>query len=72
MKNKECRGCEGYRSNYELCTFGKYNKQELCPCTICLVKVMCKVWCRDYFEMRNEVVDIPIINHKIDKPRKNT
>jgi len=41
MNNKHCFGCSYYYWIIEGCDFEELNTGE-CPCSICLVKVMCR------------------------------
>jgi len=47
---EECKGCNGYDSNNRLCFLEPYytDKQGnriICPCTTCLIKVVCNKLC---------------------------
>jgi hypothetical protein len=52
--NKSCRGCVTYKYNdvnidytfsEETCRYHDYNDKSQCPCTECVVKMMCDVDC---------------------------
>jgi len=61
---EKCRGCRIYtgpkkESIYYPCYFKVRDKEEMCPCTECLVKVICKESCHlrreKYVEMMRGV-----------------
>ncbi len=37
------------------CTFMTQKVPEKCPCSLCLVKVICMKWCDDYIIERNRM-----------------
>ena len=42
-----CNGCQKRRFRLIRCAFHDHNQIEMCPCTICLVKMMCNDVCED-------------------------
>jgi len=54
MTEPNCEGCIDYDTEEELYALPcKYsNKKGKCPCTLCIVKPMCKEYCDDYFKWR--------------------
>jgi hypothetical protein len=47
-----CYGCIQYKPMYrdiDPCEFIKADEMTSCPCTTCLVKVMCKEYCSMYY-----------------------
>jgi hypothetical protein len=64
MENKHCFGCSYYYWILAGCDFEKFNTGE-CPCSICLVKVMCRQSseCKireDYFKQSIKENDIKL------------
>lgn len=56
-----CDGCFSYvysvsRGKILYCSFKEYNEEGQCPCTTCVVKVMCEHACNDYHVFRNNAV----------------
>ncbi len=46
MINPICEGCFMVRrASYSFCLFREYGETEVCPCSKCLVKVMCQRQC---------------------------
>ncbi len=62
MENKHCAGCGYYFYILEGCDFEKFNNGK-CPCSICLVKMMCK----KFFEcqIRQKYFDEMIAKHVV-------
>ena len=52
-KYKLCKGCAAYDHREIFCSFD--NNEEKCPCTTCLVKVMCESFCDLYTTERNKL-----------------
>jgi len=48
MTESNCGGCIDYERYHLTCQ--KDNRDGNCPCTLCIVKSMCKEYCDDYFE----------------------
>jgi len=49
--NKECKGCAEFKNETEeyICYFARANQyQNICPCSLCLVKTMCNTACEAY------------------------
>jgi len=40
---KNCEGC--HLSTSDIVTCMDDNKKGTCPCTLCIVKVTCRIWC---------------------------
>ena len=47
-----CEGCETYltKGGYNDCSFHVDNQEGTCPCSYCIVKMMCKIPCDPYEE----------------------
>jgi len=47
-----CKGCATYigAGEYHDCAYAEYNKKGACPCSKCVVKVMCVEPCDEYDE----------------------
>ena len=45
-----CEGCETYlnKKGYSDCSFHKDNQDGSCPCSQCIVKMMCQIPCDPY------------------------
>ncbi len=49
MSNKNhCEGCSHYRAYRNKASCVDYNKDGSCPCTICIVKLMCNNTCDNW------------------------
>ena len=47
-----CDGCNSYKSG---CWYSHHNtKENPCPCTECIVKVMCEEDCNDFISFREK------------------
>lgn len=57
MIKNYCEGCYSYEEEYqdEHCDAIAFNTEGKCPCTECLIKVMCKMGC-DAFERHYGVI----------------
>ena len=55
MTDKECKGC----TISSQCTVQQYSKGTnlICPCSICLVKVICNNDCADFIRFRSAALD---------------
>ena len=49
---KECEGCWYFKSQ---CTFVVENHDRSCPCSFCVVKVICRNTCDEWFEWSHRV-----------------
>jgi len=47
-----CKGCACCKDDIK-CSFDMYDSS-LCPCQICLIKVMCRDICEEYNQFRTE------------------
>lgn len=56
MINKECKGC-GFV--YRYCSFANANITEECPCINCLVKIICREFCNERVQAREELREDP-------------
>jgi len=50
-----CKGCKGVRCNTPAFYYKKYIScknyiEFICPCSLCLVKVICNSWCSKYYK----------------------
>jgi len=66
--NKHCYGCskhKRYASDCSIkhCAFRLPNDGQ-CPCTDCVIKVMCQKQCADWLSFRDDVFPIIIENFK--------
>jgi len=52
-----CKGCQKRRFTYIKCSFHANNQIEMCPCTICLVKMICNDPCEDRGQALIEALD---------------
>lgn len=50
--NENCKGCQ---ATSLLCSFRSNEKENLCPCGLCLVKVTCIMFCERYYVVKNKV-----------------
>jgi len=50
MKINDCKGCNLYKVCYAIHVLRVSNKG--CPCTICLVKMMCNQRCNEFMKFR--------------------
>lgn len=48
--NDYCKGCYSYylRNYRHHCSYLRYNPNAECPCSICIIKVMCTTPCSDF------------------------
>lgn len=56
-----CEGCFSYIYSTDTgemlcCMFKVFNDEGQCPCTLCVVKMMCENACNDYHVFRNNAV----------------
>ncbi len=55
---KHCKGCYAYtRTERSPCSISGYNKKGECPCTTCIIKVMCNKTCDDFFWFQERTED---------------
>jgi hypothetical protein len=55
-----CEGCLSYTGCYLIaysCLFDFYNDEGQCPCTLCIIKVMCEDVCDDFTHFKNAAVE---------------
>ena len=52
MKVEDCKGCIIYSTDYK-CYF--IYKDMVCPCTTCLVKVMCNKNCKEFNKHKEDL-----------------
>jgi hypothetical protein len=53
--NDHCEGCcTSFNSQDESCQLSKHNDSGQCPCSTCIVKVMCEKSCDDFDEFRKD------------------
>ena len=57
MKPSECEGCYSYNSETEMCEGPRPSHPHIelhlmdsCPCSICLIKIMCERACKDFID----------------------
>ena len=65
-KEKICGGCRDYDINRD-CSFGPYYKGKICPCSTCLVKMMCNGVCDVLLAYRYPHTDFQVIGPGIGK-----
>lgn len=57
MEYKYCKGCltnnAKDKHGFSLCPAGRFNYKGKCPCTECVVKVMCGHPCEDFHKFRD-------------------
>lgn len=54
-KGHRCKGCDFDDNTYSnICVISEAGKTKLCPCTTCVVNVMCKNTCESYRELKKE------------------
>ena len=56
MKVEDCHGCMVDPSY--ICVW--FNKDEVCPCSICLVKIMCRTSCDLFARYRVKIHDFKV------------
>jgi hypothetical protein len=49
---KNCKGCPGDANEGACYNIRKFNSDRSCPCTECIVKIMCSDWCYKWREWR--------------------
>ena len=56
--NDHCVGCISYiASKYDLyCLYSRYSTNGECPCSECVIKVMCKDPCNEFENFRVRIV----------------
>ena len=61
MSDEKCKGCitDHYETGTHHCYWDYYNKDGTCPCSNCLVKMMCNEAC-DEFEKWNGWIKSPM------------
>jgi hypothetical protein len=48
MKSNDCKGCRSIR---QMCVIRqKGNDSFMCPCSSCIVKMICDIGCREYMD----------------------
>lgn len=56
INHNNCDGCAAYLSTIDphdiSCTHPRQNDKSECPCTICVIKVVCGDPCEDYLKFR--------------------
>lgn len=60
MTNGYCEGCCVYKivdPHHVACGLALQNGEGKCPCTECIVKVMCEVPCEDYLVFRTLAIE---------------
>ena len=62
---KECKGCNLF-IDVKWCTFNSENEVDACPCTECLVKVMCQRGCH----IRGEAYNRTFRGRKYERRKK--
>ena len=51
--NENCKSCNEF--NNSRCPFVNYNKHNECPCTVCLIKTMCKKPCEAFDKFKSYI-----------------
>lgn len=58
LETNECEGCYSYSMNQhydnDVCSFEQFNENGECPCTECLIKMMCSNGCEEYLGWSNQ------------------
>ncbi len=54
LKKEICKGCLSAR-NFGTCFFIEYDIEDKCPCTECLIKVMCRESCAKRFKIKEKI-----------------
>jgi hypothetical protein len=58
MKNTTCKGCLTYdREIPTRCPVISSNREDECPCPICLIKMMCELSCEKMNTLNNLIYD---------------
>jgi hypothetical protein len=60
--NGHCEGCLSHiyfleKGEVIYCTLKEYNDEGQCPCSRCIVKMICEHACNDYHAFRNDTID---------------
>ena len=58
MSREHCKGCPSntyYKDGS--CKFNAYNDCGQCPCSVCIVKVMCQDVCDDFNKFRIGIIE---------------
>ena len=58
MKIEDCEGCLTLNPNGDKCMW--FNKKLICPCSICLIKVMCSTDCKILKKYIDKVYNLKI------------
>jgi hypothetical protein len=71
MGNNYCVGCSCYyedKGGYYYCNLEIGNDVGQCPCTRCVVKVMCERACPDFNKFKETVGVKGLIRHELQRP----
>ena len=58
MKNTLCQGCKTYDKEIPTrCPVVSQNREDECPCPICLVKMICERSCKNMSDLNDSIYD---------------
>ncbi len=57
MKMEDCEGCIIYNTWNSMSVCPWFHEGMICPCSICLVKVMCNRDCKNFGEYKRSIRD---------------
>lgn len=62
IKEKMCKGCRSYNANHEPCcsisSIPYIPEDRMCPCSTCLIKVICYKPCHDFTVYSGKFIEI--------------
>lgn len=62
-----CEGCRSYAGIDSMyCSYMKFNQNSKCPCTLCIVKMVCLKACQDWKQFKKRSYELDKISHKKD------
>jgi hypothetical protein len=61
MNKKDCKGC--MLNPAYTCVW--FNKNEVCPCSICLVKIMCGIKCDLFVKYQVKIHDLRVESRRL-------